>query len=75
MKTILNKTLYKASILFFFLFGYAAHALEPCPPNTDCPPPGDDLPIGENISILIFMTILFGLYIIYNYKLNKKRPI
>jgi hypothetical protein len=73
MKTILNKALYKGSILLFCLYGYVAQAgpLQPDPP----PPPDEFLPIDENITILMLMTVLFGIYIIYNYKLNKKRPI
>lgn len=80
MKTILNKALYKVSILLFCLYGYVAHADcidgvdengNPCSP----PPPEEDLPIDGNITILIFIAVLFGIYIIYKYKLNKKRPI
>lgn len=73
MKTILNKTLQKGSILLFCLYGYVAHADDPEPPID--PPPTEDAPINENILILIFIAVLFGIYIIYNHKLNKKRPI
>ncbi|PJJ10357.1 hypothetical protein CLU83_3765 [Flavobacterium sp. 1] len=80
MKTILNKALYKGSILLFCLYGYIAHAetcydgsgnVVPCDPA----PPTEDTPIDGNITILIIIAVLFGIYIIYNYKINKKRPI
>ncbi|WP_281637004.1 hypothetical protein [Flavobacterium marginilacus] len=78
MKIFLNKALYKGSILFFLLYGFVIHADPNVPGDPDyIPPPPDegDLPIDENITILIFIAVIFGLYIIYNHKLNKKRPI
>jgi hypothetical protein len=76
MKTNLNKALYKIILFTSCLYGYVANAQDPCPPfPAPCDPPGDPLPIGENISILIIATVFFGIYIIYKYKLNKKRPI
>lgn len=84
MKTILNKALYKGSILLFCLYGYVAHAADPpdpcngnggTPPDCIPPPPEENLPIDGNITILIFIAVLFGIYTIYKYKLNKKRTI
>ncbi|MBF4470701.1 hypothetical protein [Flavobacterium sp. HJJ] len=70
MKTFLNKIILKGCILFFCLSGHVAHADVPAPE-----PPEDPLPINENMTIAVFIAVLFGIYIIYNYKLNKKRPI
>nr|WP_315151804.1 hypothetical protein [uncultured Flavobacterium sp.] len=72
MKTILKKALYKGSIVLFCLYGYVAYA-DPDPPID--PPPEEDAPIDGNITILILIAVLFGIYTIYKYKLNKKRPI
>lgn len=84
MKTILNKTLHKASILLFCLFGYAVHAecYNACAEIVDCNspdsigpvpgPPCDYLPINENIFILLFIALLFGIYVIFKYLQNKK---
>lgn len=82
MKTFLNKALYNGSIMLFCLFGYVAHAEDcfdkdgnpiMCPPID--PPPPEVAPIDANIIILVFIAVLFGIYIIHNNKLNKKRPI
>ncbi|MDR6844845.1 hypothetical protein [Flavobacterium granuli] len=56
--------------------GYADDPKDVPPPQVSAraPTPGD-VPIDENISILALAAIIFGIYIIYNYKLNKKRPI
>ena len=78
MKTILNKALHKGSILLFCLLGYVAHAANGTPaPNSanGDEPPADPLPIDGNITILALIALFFGIYIIYNYKQNKKRPI
>ena len=81
MNTNLKKAFFKIIFLLFFLYGYVAHAGGPCPPDDPDPlnpceaAPGDNLPINENITILILIAVLFGIYIIYNNKLNKKRPI
>ena len=37
------------------------------------PPPG--LPIDENIIVLILISLIFGIYIIYNHKLKTKTPV
>jgi hypothetical protein len=39
------------------------------------PPPPPGLPIDENIFILMIIAILFGIYIIYSFKLKTKTPI
>jgi len=74
MKTILNKALYKIILFTSCLYGYVAHATgPPCSPH--CPPPPDVAPIDTSIIVLIFIAVSFGIYIIHNNKLNKKRPI
>ena len=39
------------------------------------PPPPPGLPIDENIFIGIIIALLFGIYIIYNFRLKTKTPI
>lgn len=74
MKAISNFFL----ILTIFLLGvtstYAGH--HPPPPNNGKkPPPPPGLSIEENIYLALFIAILFGFYILYNYQLNKKASI
>jgi hypothetical protein len=71
-------------LIFIVLTGMSGYADEvppaPAPKNGNSinalGPPGDpDLPIDKNISLLALAGVLFGTYIIYNHKQNKKRPI
>ena len=75
MKTNLYKVFHKI-ILLFFCFGYIANAqpTEPCGGPTQPPCDPKDLPIDANITLLVIAAILFGIYTIYKYKLNQKRP-
>lgn len=41
--------------------------------NNVTPPPG--LPIDEHIFIVMILAVLFGIYIIYSYRLKAKTPI
>lgn len=75
MKINLNKVFYKIIFLLFCLVGYLANANPPNPMKRGIEPPADDLPINGNLIILFIVAVLFGLYIIYNYNINKKRAI
>jgi len=77
MNTTLKKAFSRIIFLLFYLYGYVAHAAPPCPGGEDppCSPHPDDASIDGNITILLVITALFGIYIIYNNKLNKKRPV
>jgi hypothetical protein len=78
MNTNLKKAFFRILFLLFCLYGYVAHAQvpEPCGGVGQDPcPPADGAPIDTNITILIAIAVLFGIYIIHNNKLNKKRPI
>jgi hypothetical protein len=47
----------------------------PAPTGKKTPPPPPGLPIDENIFILMIIAVLFGIYIIYDFKLKTKTPI
>jgi hypothetical protein len=47
----------------------------PSPTGRRLPPPPPGLPIDENIFVLMMTAILFGIYIIYRFKLKTKTPI
>ena len=72
MKVDLKKVFFKIVFLVSCLYGYVAHADPPCP---GCTPPVEGAPIDDHITILITIAVLFGIYIVNKYKLNKKRPI
>ncbi|MFY8112241.1 MAG: hypothetical protein ACOVKP_09555 [Flavobacterium sp.] len=45
----------------------------PTPPSPRKPPPPPKLPIDDYIGIVVFLSILYGFYVIY-YKLKAKTP-
>ena len=45
------------------------------PPPPPAPPPPPLLPIDENIYIVMIISLLFGIYIIYNNRSKSKTPI
>jgi len=68
MKIAVNKFYF----LIAFLFGTLCAIAQPPPP------PGDDIPvvpIDENLFILLAIALLYGIYIIYNYRSKTKTPI
>ncbi|HSD09022.1 hypothetical protein [Flavobacterium sp.] len=81
MKTNLNIALYRIAFFLFFFIGYVAHGQDPAEPCDDIPgaplPPcvKIDAPIDSNLVILLIVALIFGTYIIYNHKINKKRAI
>lgn len=75
MKTNLRNIFSKIFLLLFCFGGYVAHADPPCPGPGPCPPPPDQAPIDTNIYVLVLIAVIFGTYIIYNHKQDKKRPI
>lgn len=69
MKLFLHKN---CSILSLLLIGVFAHAKPQLPAPTPPPPPG--LSIEGDVFVLLGISILFGLYKLYQYKLHKKMP-
>jgi hypothetical protein len=68
MKIKLNKFRLLILLLFWTLFTFA---------QTPPPPPGEPppvLPIGEFMGFVVFLTLIFGIYIIYNFKIKQKTP-
>jgi hypothetical protein len=61
-------------ILFFFsIFSVIAKGNPPAP-TQKVPPPPPFAPIDENIFLLMIIALLFGLYIIYNFKIKQNTP-
>ncbi|MFV8324545.1 hypothetical protein [Flavobacterium sp. ZS1P14] len=47
----------------------------PSPTGKKALPPPPGLPINENIFVILIIAALFGIYIIYSFKLKAKTPI
>ena len=65
--------------MVFCLYGSMIYAQidPPCDndPGTITPPCDTNaVPIDANVVLLIIAAVLFGIYTIYNYNINKKRP-
>jgi hypothetical protein len=64
------------TLMIFVLGMINAFAANPAPPSPAGkrvpPPPG--LPIDENIWTMMLVALLFGIYIIYNFKIKQKTP-
>ena len=60
------------SILCLLLMGLTIYGQDLPPPDGPLPPPG--FPIDEGVFILLGISILFGLYKLYQYKQHKKMP-
>jgi hypothetical protein len=69
----------KIFLLIIFLMGivsaFAQTPPSPSPFGRRRPPPPPGLPVDENIFILMIIAVLFGIYIIYDFKLKTKTPI
>lgn len=72
MRIIPNKISSVLVMLFTCVFSYAAPGGTP-PPPTPPPPPG--LPVDGGIMVLLFVSVLYGLYKIYQLNINKKTPV
>ena len=59
-------------VLVFLTVSAFAGPKGPPPPGIP-PPPG--LPIDGSVLLLLFVAIFFGLYKIYNLRINKKTPL
>jgi hypothetical protein len=53
---------------------FAANPAPPSPVGRRRPPPPPGLPIDENIWTMMLVALLFGIYIIYNFKIKQKTP-
>jgi hypothetical protein len=53
---------------------FAANPAPPSPVGRRRPPPPPGLPIDENILTMMLVALLFGIYIIYNFKIKQKTP-
>ncbi len=71
MRFFLNKIFFLAVFFLTFTVCYGQGEEPPPPPPT--PPPG--LPVDGGILVLLFISIIFGIYKIYQYNLNKKTPV
>jgi hypothetical protein len=64
--------------LMIFVLGminaFAANPAPPSPVGRRRPPPPPGLPIDENILTMMLVALLFGIYIIYNFKIKQKTP-
>jgi hypothetical protein len=72
MKIVPNKTLYALVAMFSGVSAFAGPGNQ-APPQPGLPPP-PGLPIDGSIVMLFVAAIAFGLYKIYQAKLNKKTP-
>lgn len=59
-------------VLMVFFVTDAAHASGPSSPPPPTPPPG--LPIDGGVMLLAIVAVIFGLYKVYQLKLNNKTP-
>lgn len=65
------------TLIIFVLGMMNAFAVNPVPPSPvgrRRPPPPPGLPIDENILTMMLVALLFGIYIIYNFKIKQKTP-
>jgi hypothetical protein len=80
MKTVLNRFYFIFIPLFGIMDVFAGKGPSTGPPAptaksaADPTPPPGLLPIDENIFILMIIAVLFGIYIIYNFKFKTKTP-
>lgn len=64
--------------LMIFVLGmlnaFAANSGPPSPAGRRRPPPPPGLGIDENIFTMMLVALIFGIYIIYNFKIKQKTP-
>ena len=73
MKITPSKILSVVGMLLTCMFGYAAPGGGTPPPPSPPPPPG--LPVDGGIVLLLFMSVIYGLYKLYQFNINKKTPV
>lgn len=72
MRLFLNKIFFLA---VFFLSLNVCYGQEDTPPEPPPPTPPPGLPIDGGVLVLLFISILFGIYKIHQYNLDKKTPV
>ncbi len=68
MKIALNRILFIMVVLFSSVVSYAAPGGPP--PPTPPPPPG--FPLDGSVLLLVLLSIIYGLYKLYQFNSNKK---
>ncbi len=71
MKIVPNRIILLLAFIFTMAESFAAPN-DPPPPSSPPPPPG--LPVDGGIMILFAVSLLYGIYKIYQYNLNRKTP-
>ena len=61
-------------LLLALLFPLAECFAAPSDPPPPTPPPPPGLPVDGGIAVLLIVSIIFGLYKVYQFNLNKKTP-
>ena len=69
MRFRLNKIL---SVSMLLLVCGICYAEDPPPPE---PPPPPGLPVDGGVFILLFISVSYGLYKLYQFNINKKNPV
>lgn len=71
------KSIFIITVLFMLgvFNAIAADPPVPSPMGRRKPPPPPGLPIDEHIFILLILAVLFGIYIIYSFRIKTKTPI
>lgn len=75
MKIIIHRFFAIWMCLLSVSVAFAGSPKPPAPNQKTALPPPPGQPIDENIYLMLFLAVLFGLYMIYRYQLNKKTPI
>jgi hypothetical protein len=75
MKIISKTTFTLIAFIFGVLNALAGDPPMPNPAGRKRPPPPPGLAIDENVVFLLLVALLFGIYIVYVNRLNKKSSI
>jgi hypothetical protein len=73
MKIVPTRILILLALIFPLADCIAAPVNNP-PPPTNLPPPPPGLPVDNGIVLLLVASILYGIYKVYQFNLNKKTP-